>query len=97
MAWKDVSRRFKQQISEFLEIPGDVILDLPKVILLGNLQLTVENHRGLLKYSSEAIQINVSEGELIIKGRELKLRSVFPEEICVEGQIKNITFISDEP
>lgn len=96
MAMKDLSRRFKQQLAEFLEIPGDIILDLPKVILLGNLRLVVENHRGILKYSAQVIQINIPEGELIIEGKGLQLQSIRPEEICVEGQIKSITFVGGE-
>jgi sporulation protein YqfC len=96
MAMKDLSRRFKQQLAEFLEIPGDIILDLPKVILLGNLKLVVENHRGILKYSAQVIQINIPEGELIIEGKGLQLQSIRLEEICVEGQIKSVTFIGEE-
>lgn len=96
MAWKDFSKRLKQQMAEYLEIPGDIILDLPKVVLLGNLQLVVENHRGILKYNPEIIHINLSEGELIIRGKDLQLRNVLPEEICVQGQIKNIAFGGEE-
>ena len=92
MAWRNFSKHFKQQVSEFLEIPGDIILDLPKITLMGGLQLSVENHRGILKYGAEETRINTSEGELIIKGRDLRLRSVLPEEILLEGKIKSITF-----
>lgn len=96
MAWRDLSKRFKQQVSDFLEIPGDIILDLPKITLMGGLQLVVENHRGILKYSAEEIRINLSEGELIVKGRDLRLRSILPEEILVEGKIKSIAFGGDD-
>ncbi|MEW6276544.1 MAG: sporulation protein YqfC [Bacillota bacterium] len=96
MTWKDLSKRLKRQMSEFLELPGEIILDLPKVVLVGGLQLIVENHRGILKFSSDAIHINISEGELIIKGKDLRLRSVLPEEIWVEGQIKSIAYGGDE-
>lgn len=96
MTWKDLSKRLKRQMSEFLELPGEIILDLPKVVLVGGLQLIVENHRGILKFSSDAIHINISEGELIIKGTDLRLRSVLPEEIWVEGQIKSIVYGGDE-
>jgi sporulation protein YqfC len=96
MAWRKLSERFKQQVSDFLEIPGDIILDLPKITLMGGLQLVVENHRGILKYGAEEIHINTSEGELIVKGRELRLRSILPEEILVEGKIKSIAFGGDD-
>lgn len=92
MARKGFEKRIKQQMSEFFEIPGDVILDLPRVVMLGGLQLIVENHKGILKYTSELVCIDVSEGELVIRGRELKLRNVLPEEICVEGHIKSVAF-----
>ena len=92
MAMKDFQKRIKQQMSGFLEIPGNVILDLPKIVMLGSLQLIVENHRGILKYTSELVCINVSEGELVIRGTGLKLRNVLPEEIYVEGHIKSVAF-----
>lgn len=92
MAMKGIKKQIKQQMSEFLEIPRDVILDLPRVVMLGGLQLSVENHRGILKYTSELVRINVKEGELVVRGKELKLRNVLPEEICVEGHIKSVAF-----
>lgn len=92
MAWKELTKLLKYQISEFLELPGEIVLDVPKVIVLGNLRLVVENHRGILKYGPELVHLNMPEGELIIRGRELRLRSVFPEEICVEGRIESIVF-----
>jgi len=96
MAWRDLSKRVKRQVSDFLEIPGEIILDLPKITLAGGLQLSVENHRGLLKYSAGEIHINLAEGELIIHGKDLKLHSVLPEEILVEGKIKSIAFGGEE-
>lgn len=95
MAWRNVQRGLKQQVTDFLDLPGDIMFNLPKVSLLGNLQLVVENHRGILKFSPEAIHININGGELVISGRELRLRSVFAEEIYIEGEIKNIRFEGD--
>lgn len=92
MEGKDFQKRIKQQMSDFLDIPGDIILDLPRIIILGSLQLMVENHRGIAKYTSDFVCIHVAEGDLVIKGKELRLRNVAPEEICIEGYIKSIAF-----
>ena len=92
MAWKDFAKNLKYQVSEFLEIPGEVVLDLPRIVVLGNLRLVVENHRGILKYGPELVHLNMPEGELVVRGRDLRLRSVFPEEICIEGHIESIVF-----
>lgn len=93
MSWRDVKKKVKQQFSEMLEIPSDVMLDLPKIVLVGNLQVYLENHRGITEYTPELVRIAVGEGEIEIAGEGLQLRNILPEEICVEGQIKSIVFL----
>ncbi len=93
MAWKDLKGKVKKQFSEFLEIPGDVMLDLPKIILIGNIQLFIENHRGIIEYTPEVVRISVQEGELAVSGEDLMLRNILPDELCVEGKIKSLNFL----
>ncbi len=88
MAW----REWKKRLSEFLEIPNDVMLNLPRVVLMGNLQAFIENHRGILEYTPQIVRVGIEEGELEITGEKLILRNILPDEICVEGMIKAITF-----
>ncbi|OAT85785.1 sporulation protein YqfC [Desulfotomaculum copahuensis] len=89
MAWRELKKR----LSEFLEIPGDVMLDLPRIVMVGNLQIFIENHHGILEYTPELVRINVSGGELQINGSGLILRNILPDEICVEGEVKTVTFV----
>lgn len=93
MSWRDVKRKVKQQFSEVLELPSDIILDLPKMVLTGNLQFFLENHRGITAYTPELIRIAAGEGEIEITGQELQLRNILPDELYVEGQIKSIVFL----
>lgn len=90
MPWGKFKNRVKRQVSDFLEIPSDVILDLPKVVLMGNLQVFIENHRGIMEYTSEVVKVLVGEGEIEIKGENLTLRNMTADEIIVEGKIKNL-------
>lgn len=92
MAWQEIKRKFKQQFSDFLEIPGDVALDLPKIVIVGNIQLFIENHRGILEYSPESVRISTGDGEVAITGQGLMLRNVLPDEIFVVGEIEKIHF-----
>jgi sporulation protein YqfC len=68
------------------------MLNLPRVVLMGNLQAFIENHRGILEYTPQIVRIGIEEGELEITGENLILRNILPDEICVEGMIKNVTF-----
>ncbi|MDX9870809.1 MAG: sporulation protein YqfC [Clostridia bacterium] len=81
-----------QHIAGFLEIPSDILYDLPKITLIGNLQLYIENHRGIIAYAPEAIRIAASTGEVEILGRELIIRSISREEIYLDGQINGIRY-----
>jgi len=94
MSWKDRKRHFQQQVANFLDIPRDLMLDLPKVILIGDVQVYVENHRGIIVYNSEQVRINTTLGELEISGLDLSLRNILPDEILVEGRIKSVVYRS---
>jgi sporulation protein YqfC len=93
MSWKDRRRKLQQQTANWLEIPKDIVMDLPKVVMVGNLQVFVENHLGILEYAAELIRIKVSIGELIIRGADLVLRNILRQEILIEGKITGIELI----
>ncbi|MFZ5650101.1 MAG: sporulation protein YqfC [Bacillota bacterium] len=92
MAWHDFKKRLKRQMSDMLEIPSDIILDLPKVVLVGDLQVFIENHRGIVEYSAESVRVNVGDYEVAVSGDGLLLRNILPDEICLEGRIKSVQF-----
>lgn len=93
MVWRDLRRKAKKQFSDFLELPGDVMLDLPKITMVGDIKLYIENHRGIIEYSASEVRISVKEGEVAVTGEGLLLRNVLPDEICVEGKIKSLSFL----
>ncbi len=92
MAWRDLGKKVKKSFSEILEIPGDVAMDLPKITLVGSVQLLVENHRGIIEYTREVIRVSVIDGEIAIAGENLMLRNILPDELYVEGEIHSINF-----
>jgi sporulation protein YqfC len=94
MAWKDSRKRFQQQMANFLDLPGDLMMDYPKIIIVGDVQAVIENHRGIIAYSLENVRINTTLGELEIKGLDLSLKNILPDEIMVEGKITSIAYRS---
>ena len=84
--------RFKAIFSELFELPKEVVLGLPRLTLVGNLQLLVENHRGVIAYSDQVIRIGASNGELVIKGRELQIKNLYAEELMIKGIIEGLDY-----
>ncbi|MHB8170935.1 MAG: sporulation protein YqfC [Thermincolia bacterium] len=92
MAWRERKQKFQQQLAGFLDLPKDIMMDLPKIVLVGNVQVFIENHRGIVEYSPELIRVSTTGGELEITGAELVLRAILPEEVIVEGKIQGVRF-----
>lgn len=91
MAW-DRWQSIKKHMVEWMELPGDVLMDLPRIVAVGNLQVSVENHRGIVEYTGDRVRISTGSGQVIITGSDLLLRNILPDEICVEGNIKSIEY-----
>lgn len=84
--------RSLQKLAGFLDIPQDIVLDLPRITMLGNKQLLVENHKGIIEYTPLLVRIKLNQGELIITGEELTLGNLQAEQILVEGTVRDITY-----
>ncbi|NLU10546.1 MAG: sporulation protein YqfC [Tepidanaerobacter acetatoxydans] len=85
-----MSEGIRQKISDALDLPQDVILDVPKVILTGRIAAFIENHKGIIQYNSELVKINTSIGVVCIKGAGLLIKTIIADEITVEGKITAI-------
>ena len=95
---KGQKARFKSAFVNILELPPEIALNLPKITMIGNLQLNIENHKGIVEYTMEKVRILVTRGEVVIEGRNLVLRDVQIDEIMINGEIAGIkiTIISPD-
>ncbi|WP_350342490.1 sporulation protein YqfC [Proteinivorax tanatarense] len=82
----------KKGFAEFFDIPKDILLDLPRIILIGSMQIYIENHRGIIEYKQDLIRISINRGELHIKGNDLMLKNMFSEDIFIDGTIESIEY-----
>ncbi len=82
---------FLERTAEMFDLPADALAGLPKLELVGDGELRVENHKGILAYGRE--EIHVSGGVYLIKitGRELELRAMTGIELLITGKITQIT------
>jgi sporulation protein YqfC len=85
-----VSRKLRKWTATILDLPQDVVLDLPRVTMIGGLQLTVENHRGVLHFSPQSLRLAMDNGEIEVTGQDLIIRNIGAEEVFVEGKIMGV-------
>lgn len=84
--------KVKSNISDILEIPKDILLDLPKITFIGNLQVSIENHKGIVEYSNENIRVKMKDGIIKVSGMDLAIKTIIAEEIIIYGNIASIDF-----
>ena len=79
-----------EKTAEVFDLPADVVAGLPRVELLGDRQLRMENHRGILAYGTD--EIHISGGKLIVKvrGVGLALQAMNASELLITGEIAGV-------
>ncbi len=80
-------------VAEFLEIPKDLVLDLPKITLIGRNELYLENHKGIIEYDLHRLRVNLSRGFLEVEGNNLEISVLMPEEMKIIGEIDLIKYM----
>lgn len=79
-----------EKTAQALDLPADVLTGLPRIELLGDRELRMENHKGILAYGTQ--EIHISGGPFIIKvtGEGLELRTMTALELLITGRITGV-------
>lgn len=81
-------------VAELFDLPADVVAGLPRLEMVGNRQLYVEHHTGILSYSEEQIDVNTSGGVLRVRGKALTLLAMTGEELRIGGRIAGMEWVN---
>lgn len=72
-----------------LEWLGEVAGDARATILVGSRAL-IENHMGLIEFTSEKIRLAVRGGEIVVSGEDLTISDARARSLIVGGRISDI-------
>ena len=79
-----------ERTASIFDLPVDAVAGLPRIELVGDRELRMENHKGILSYGTE--EIHISGGVFVVKviGAGLELRAMTGLELLITGQITGI-------
>lgn len=86
-----------RRVTEILEIPPEVLVNVPRVEVVGHLQFRVENHRGIEQYEPHRVVLAIPDGRLIVTGRDLVIGWIDKNELLVTGQVRSLVFRARHP
>lgn len=84
----------REKIANALELPKEIVMNLPKIILLGNKSVIIQNYKGIFLFEDDTVKINTGSGIVAVHGRKLKIIEISTEDLCVEGRIKSVEFMN---
>lgn len=90
--WTHSLRRW---MARKMDLPADVMMDLPRVTMVGQLHIYIENHRGLLIFTDTELRLLLKQGQLLIKGKSFVIKTILPEEILLEGKIEEVHYLNE--
>ena len=85
---------FRKSVTEALELPKEIMLNLPLISLVGREEVTIENYKGILEYSEETVRVGTASGILRLFGKDLCLKQVSADCMVVTGCVEKLEFLT---
>ncbi len=92
---KKWSQLIRNWMTQKMDLPPDVMMDLPRITMVGQIHIYIENHRGLLAFSDREVRLLLEQGQLLVKGKAFVIKTILPEEILLEGKIDQVIYINE--
>ncbi|MGL5244571.1 MAG: sporulation protein YqfC [Sarcina sp.] len=82
----------KSMVAEGMDFPREILVDIPKIIITGEFEVVIENHKGIVAFDNDLMKINTSLGLLNIKGDELEVLFIGGSTIIIGGKFKALNY-----
>ncbi|WP_047981458.1 sporulation protein YqfC [Ornithinibacillus contaminans] len=90
---KKLQQLLRPWLVKYLALPSDVVMELPRMTIIGQLHVYIENHKGLSVFTDKELTLKTTNGYIQILGSSFVLKQMLPEEILLEGKITEVKFI----
>ncbi len=93
MARRKTKRRsVPKKIAKTLDIPEDILFDVPRILMTSNEDVRIENYKSILEYENEKITLMAKEFIIELHGKNLNITIITDDEISICGTVLSINF-----
>ncbi len=82
----------RERMADGLDASKEVILDVPKVVFIGNREVVIENYKAISEYTDQKIMMESKPTGLTVYGANLEIRSITREMLFITGKIYKMEF-----
>ena len=90
MEQKPRRRSPAEHMARLLALPADAVAGMPRIELIGDGQLRVERHRGILAYDPAEVHIGAGRMTIRVRGLDLELRTMNRQELIITGRVFSV-------
>lgn len=89
---KESINKKKNNLIEKIDLPKDVLLNLPKITVVGKEEISIENHKGIEAFEKEFIKVKTNIGIVKVEGENFEILYIASETIVLSGKFKSISY-----
>ncbi len=89
---EDILDKAKELLSDKLDLPRDIMLDVPKITILGDREINIENHKGIVAFDDSLIKVNSKAGIICIQGTSFEIVFIGGNTLVLNGKFSNIYY-----
>ena len=82
----------KERVSEFLELPPEVVSESTKVTIIEDVNVLIEGYKKIVDYYDDYIKIKANNLDVVIDGKELDIKEITDFELVIEGKIYSVNY-----
>lgn len=85
-----LKQNLKRKVAHTLDLPSEVLLDQATIHLMGDAEVHIVNHKGLVAYTRDCIKTRSIQGMIEVMGSNLEIVSFSSSEIRISGKIRQV-------
>jgi sporulation protein YqfC len=93
MVMRNWRKAWKHKASEWLSLPPDTVAGVPRVLLLADQQVVMENIVGLERVGEREIVVDLGSARLQLEGEGFEVTFAVAGEVHVNGRVERLTYL----
>lgn len=89
---EDKINKARESLANQLDLPRDVMMNIPKISVTGNNEITIENHKGIVLFDEKEVKINSNVGLISISGEKFEILFLGGSTITISGRFRSILY-----
>ncbi len=82
----------KNVMIDKLDMPREIIKNSYRIVIEGDEFVTIENHRGILKFDDNQVVIKIDEGILVMDGRKFTIVYISGNTLKIKGIFRGVNY-----